>query len=52
MFTRCPSPDAMRCGRKALVPFTTPQKSMSTTRSMSSNELVSTSPAKAMPALL
>ena len=52
MFTTWPSPDAIRCGRKAFVPFTTPQKSMSTTRSMSSNELSSTSPAKATPALL
>ena len=47
-----PSPEAIRCGRNALVPLTTPQKSTSITRSMSLNWLTSMSPVKAMPALL
>ena len=28
MLTTCPSPAAFRCGRKAIVPCTTPQKLM------------------------
>lgn len=40
------------CGRKAFVPFTTPQKSTSMTRSMSLNSMCSISPWWAIPALL
>jgi hypothetical protein len=50
--TTWPLPEEIRCGRNALVPLTTPQKSTSITRSMSLNRLTSTSPANAMPALL
>ncbi|COV16433.1 Uncharacterised protein [Mycobacterium tuberculosis] len=48
----CPSPEAITCGRKALVPLTTPQKSTSMMRSMSLNSDLSTLPLYAMPALL
>ncbi|SKW77729.1 Uncharacterised protein [Mycobacteroides abscessus subsp. massiliense] len=40
-----PSPEAIRWGRNALVPLTTPQKSTSKMRSMSLNGLTPTSPA-------
>ena len=52
MFTMCPSPDAITCGRNAFVPLTTPQKSTSMIRSMSLNSVFSTSPLYAIPALL
>ena len=52
MLTTWPSPEAIRCGRNAFVPLTTPQKSTSMTRSMSLNAVTSMSPMNAMPALL
>jgi hypothetical protein len=52
MLTTCPARDAMRCGRNALVPLTTPQKSMSTTFSICSKVESRTVPANATPALL
>ena len=52
MLTTWPSPEAIRCGRNALVPLTTPQKSTSMTFSTSLNDISSMLPVNAMPALL
>ena len=47
-----PVAGAIRCGRNAFVPLTTPQKSTSMTRSICSKLISSMSPVNAMPALL
>jgi len=52
MFTRLPSPEAIRCGRNALVPFHHAQKSTFMIRSMSDERHLRNVPVKAMPALL
>ena len=51
-FTMCPSPAARRWGRKALVPWTTPQKLMSINQWASSSDMASTVAPRATPALL
>ena len=52
MLTRCPSPEAIRCGRNSLVPCTTPQKLIPMIQSMSGYSRSTRSPASATPALL
>ena len=47
-----PSPDALRCGRNALVPYTTPQKLMPINHSKSSYDIDSMVAPSATPALL
>src|SRR5690242_14597248 len=50
--TMWPSPAALRCGRKALVPCTTPQKLMFMSHSKSSYRVSSMVAPRATPALL
>jgi hypothetical protein len=50
--TTCPSPEAMRCGRNALVPWRTPNRLIDRTRSYSAQSVSSTAPPPATPALL